>query len=466
MTDESRGQEPAANGLTPGEIRSGLRVSVIEGSFATLYATLAGGMFLTGLALYLGANSFQIALISAIPALVTGFGFLGGYLVRRVGSRKKLVILTAGIGRAVFVVLVPFLLLRMRVGFGFFFAVVAASSILLTLAGTIWTSWMSDFVPDDRRGRFFGTRNAILGIVGVVAAYAAGRGMDALKAGGHEPLGYGIAFGLAVLFGLGSTIGLFKQPEPALHARPATGLRELLFGPLKERQFRRLTIFLAVWFLTGTLASPFYLVHMFKNLHFSFTAVGVYSIIGGVTGMVFQPFWGRIIDRFGARPVTVLNFALVGVMPLLWLFATPTFRLPIWLDALCNGIIWSGASLGLWNLLLELSDTPARKESYFAIYTVVTGLGAFVASLAAGVIAQALHGFQLEILGQRFFNYDLLFLVAGLSRFATLPLLTRVQERGSRSVPHTARVLSTWALWRINAGKDALLEALGLRSRD
>ncbi len=452
--------------LTEQQVRRGLRASVVEGSFATLYSTLAGGMFLTGLALYLGANSFHIALISAIPALVTGFGFLSGYLVRQAGSRKRLVILTAGIGRAVYVVLVPLLLLRLRVGLGLFFAVVAASSILMTLAGTIWTSWMSDFVPEDRRGRFFGMRNAIIGIIGVAAAYGAGRGMDALKAVGHEPLGYGIAFGLAVLFGLGSTIGLFQQPEPGLEPRPAVGLRELLFGPLRERQFRRLTIFLAVWFLTGTLASPFYLVHLIKNLHFPFAAIGVYSIIGGVTGMVFQPFWGRVIDRFGARPVTLFNFALVGVMPLLWLFATPSFRLPIWLDGLCNGIIWSGASLGLWNLLLELADNPARKESYFAIYTAVTGLGAFVASLLAGIIAQALHGFRVEILGQQFVNYDVLFLVAGLARFATLPLLARVQEHGSRSVPHTARVLSTWALWRINSGKDALLEALGLRSRD
>ena len=69
----------------------------------------------------------------------------------------------------------------------------------------------------------------------------------------------------------------------------------------------------------------------------------MYSIIGGVTGMVMQLLWGRAIDRFGSRPVTVLNFALVGVMPLLWLFATPSFRLPIWGDALLNGLDWSGA---------------------------------------------------------------------------------------------------------------------------
>ena len=449
--------------LSPAEIRRGLVVSVVEGSFATLYATLAGGMFLTGLALFLGANSFQISLLAAIPALVTGFGFLSGYLVRRAGSRKRLVIWTAAFGRSIFAVLVPFLLLRMRASLWLFFGAVLVSSLLMTVAGTTWQSWISDIVPEARRGRFFGLRNAIHGFIGVATAYLAGRGMDALKARGHELFGYGLAFGLAVLFGLVSTVLLLRQPEPESPPKPATGLRELLFGPLKEPQFRRLTIFLAFWFFTGTLGSPFYIVHMMKNLHFSFTAIGVYSLISGGTGVFFQLLWGRAIDKFGAKPVTVLNFALVGIMPLLWVFATPAFRLPIWLDGLMNGVVWSGANLGLWSLLLNLADNPARKESYFATYTAVTGLGAFFAALAAGVIAQSLHGFHVVIAGHGFINYHLIFLVTGLARFAALPLLGRVQERHSKPVGHTLRAIVSYAFMTLNAGKDMVVQALGFR---
>ncbi len=452
--------------LSLSDIDRGLRVSIVEGSFAALYATLAGGMFLNGLALFLGANSFQIALLSAIPALVTGFSFLAGFLVRRAGRRKPLVLWTAGVGRAVFIFIVPFLLLQLKVSLLLFFASILVSSILMTVAGTTWQSWISDLVPEERRGRFFGLRNAIHGLIGVLTAYLAGRGMDFLKSRGHELAGYGLAFGLAVAFGITSTLLLIRQPEPQMPEKPPVSLRELLFGPLKEPQFRRLTVFLAVWFLTGTLASPFYIVHMMKNLHFSFTAIGVYSIIGGLTGLVFQLFWGRAVDKFGSRPVTVLNFSLVGIMPLLWIVATPTFRLPIWLDGLLNGMVWSGASLGLWNLLLDLADNPQRKESYFAIYGVVTGLGAFLASLMSGVVAQALAGLRLHLGGYTFINYHIMFLAAGLARFASLPLLKRVHERDSKSVRHTVRVLGSLALWRLNAGKDMILDTLGLRQRD
>jgi len=464
---DTRSLDPSIpRSLSASEVTRGLRISIVEGGFAMLYSTLGGGMFLTGLALWLGANSFQIALLSAIPALVAAFGFLSGYLVRWTGERRNLLVWTAGIGRSVFIVLVPFLLLQTKVSLVLFFVTVALSSLIMNIAGTVWQSWISDLVPEERRGRFFGLRNAIHGIIGVATAYLAGRGMDWLKAQGYEPLGYAFAFGLAVIFGLVSTLLLLRQPEPELSPRPRLSLRQTFIGPLKEPQFSKLILFLAVWFVTGTLASPFYIVHMMKNLHFSFAAIGVYSIIGGVTGMVMQLLWGRAVDRFGSRPVTILNFSLVGVMPLLWLFATPTFRLPIWGDALMNGLVWSGASLGLWGLLLDLADDPSHRESYFAIYNTVTGLGGFTASMLSGVIAQALHNFRLTLFGLEFVNYDLLFLAAGLSRFACLPLLLRVHERGSKSVRHVVQALGTLALWRLNAGKDVILDFLGLRSKD
>lgn len=454
------------NSLSSQQINYGLKISILEGTFATFHSTLAGGMFLAGLALFLGANSFQIALLTAIPALVSGFSFLARYLVHRTNTRKTLVLWTAGLGRSVHILLLPFLFTGNKIEIPFFLILVALSGILMVIAGTVWTSWISDLVPEDRRGRFFGLRNAILNFTAVFLAYGAGRVMDRLKSQGQEGLGYALAFSLAVVLGLVSTLLLIRQPEPQPPPRARPEIREIFLGPLQEPQFRRLIFFLAIWFLTGTLASPFYLVHLLKNLRFSFTEVAVYSMIGGVIGVLFQLLWGRAIDRFGSRPVTVLNFALVGIMPLLWLFATPQFRLPIWIDGVLNGVVWTGANLGLWNLLLDLADNPTRKESYFAIYTVVTGLGAFLASLAAGTIAQLISGFKLKLLGADFYNYDVMFLAAGIARFACLPLLLKVKEKGSEPVRHTIRALTDLALWRLNAGKDVLLQALGLKNHD
>jgi MFS family permease len=454
-----------AERLAPAEVSRGLRISVVEGAFATGHVALTGGMFLTGLALFLGANSFQIGLLAAIPALVSVFGFAAGFLVRRAGARKGLAVWTSGIGRAAFIVLVPLLLLKLRFGLGPFFAVILAYNVLLVTANTTWNSWMSDLVPEDRRGRFFGLRNAVLGGIAMVLTYVGGRGLDWFKTF-DEGLGYGVAYALAVGFGIASTLILARQPEPPLVPRPRVPLRERLFGPLQnEPQFRRLVVFLAVWFLTSTMASPFYIVHMIQNLKFSFASIGIYAAIGGTVGILFQLYWGWVVDRFGPKPVTLVSFGLVGLCPILWLFATETFRAPIWMDGLVNGIGWTGANLGLINLVFALGDNPVRKESYFALFSVVVGLATFIASLAGGALAQLLAGLRFELLGRTFINHHVLFLISGVARFACLPLIARIQERRSRTVVRTVQVLGAFAVNRLNYGKGVFLSALRTRSR-
>ena len=462
MDSESRLVEQP--GISPRQVRSGLRLSVIEGAFASGHLALTGGMFLTGLALMLGANPFQIGLLAAIPAVTAVFSFLTTLLVRRLGARRNLTVWAAGVGRSLFVILAALLLLRARVSLGVFFAVIVGFNVLLAVANTSWNSWMRDLVPEARRGRYFGMRNAVLTGITMVLTYGGARVLDWLKTTDPE-LGYGLAFIIAVCFGLISTLILARQPEPALAPSPRVPVRERLFGPLSEPQFRRLVIFMAFWFLTGTLASPFYLAHLIANLKFPFTQIGVYAILGGTTGILFLLMWGWIIDRFGPKPVTVACFGLVGVMPLLWVVATSTFRLPIWIDAVLNGVVWSGANLGLLNMVLALGDNPDRKESYFAIFAVVIGLATFTSSLLGGVIAQLLVNFRITLFGREFINYHVLFLATGLLRFASLPLLARIEVRRSRKVVRTIRVLGSFALRRLNYGKGIFLDALRIRSR-
>ncbi len=450
-------------GLGDRAVERGLRLSVAEGLFATGHVALTGGMFLTGLALLLGASPFQMGLLAAIPAAATVFSLLSSPLVRRLGARRGLTVWTAGIGRMLFIVIVPLLLLRARIDLALFFAVVVGYNVLLAVANTSWNSWMSDLVPERRRGRFFGMRNAVLGGFAMLLTYGGGRAMDWFRAGSPET-GYGLAYAVAVGFGLLSTILLSRQPEPPLVPRPQVALRERVLGPLAEPQFRRLVVFMAVWFLAGSLASPFYMAHLIQNLKFPFALIGVYAMLGGTTGIVFQLLWGWLIDRFGPKPVTIVSFALVGVMPLLWLTATPTFRLPIWIDGVLNGIAWTGANLGLLNMVLAIGDNPVRKESYFALFAVVVGLATFTASLIGGAVAQLLAGMEVRVPGRTFVNYHVLFLVTGILRFSVLPLLVRVQERRSRRVVRTIQVLGNFGLRRLNYVKGAFLQALRVRS--
>lgn len=53
--------------------KTDLRNSFYDGMFANIFATLTGGLFLTGFALYLGMNEFMIGVVASMPFIVTVF---------------------------------------------------------------------------------------------------------------------------------------------------------------------------------------------------------------------------------------------------------------------------------------------------------------------------------------------------------------------------------------------------------
>jgi hypothetical protein len=70
-----------------------------DGIFATVFATLTGGVFLTGFALYLGMSEFTIGLLAAMPYAATPFQLPASILMTRTGRRMKITVFNAACGR-------------------------------------------------------------------------------------------------------------------------------------------------------------------------------------------------------------------------------------------------------------------------------------------------------------------------------------------------------------------------------
>ena len=92
--------------------RRGLKFSLWEGASASVHMTLTSGAFLTGYALLLGANDFELSLLLALPMLMQGMQLPGAYFIERSGQRKTLTRWGAGISRLLWLpmILLPFLL--------------------------------------------------------------------------------------------------------------------------------------------------------------------------------------------------------------------------------------------------------------------------------------------------------------------------------------------------------------------
>ncbi|MCG8350735.1 MAG: MFS transporter [Chloroflexales bacterium] len=409
--------------LTPAEIRRGLRLSTIEGALATVHisitGTVGGSVFLTGFALLLGANSFQIGLLGALPFIGQLFQFVGAYLGERQGQRRPLALYTSLAGRLIWVFLLalPFITMLQAHHAVIFLCALACSYALNGIAGNAWMSWMSDLVPPHQRGRYFGTRNMVVGVATMASTFAAGHLLDFFHNRGQDRLGYALIFAIAVVFALAAALVLHRQPEPPLQRKARVQWGAVLGGPLREPRFRRFVMAATGWTLVTGIASPFYNAYGLTELGVSFATLALAAIVTSAVSLVSYPFIGRLQDRFGNKLVLVICTFGVAPLPWGWILSTPSNLVPLWLTAIFSGIFWPGIIQGLVNVLMDRAPTENR-AAFMAVYAAITGLGTLVAGLLGGILASILLGMQLSLGPLTLSSLSLLFVLTSIGRVA------------------------------------------------
>jgi MFS family permease len=414
-------QAEAVAPLSPSEVRRALRISMVEGAVSTvsisITGAIGGSVFLTGFAMLLGASSFHLGLLGALPFLGQLTGFLGAYLEERVGNRRAMVLYGALAGRLVWALLLalPFLGFLGGAQLAVFFVGLAISYALNGIAGNAWLSWMSDLVPPRERGSYFGTRNTLAAIAAMAATYLAGLGLDALRAQGNEPLGYALIFGVAVLAAFGAAALVARQAEPPLQPRAQVSVREMLGAPLRDRPFRSFIMANVGWAFVLGVATPFFFAYGLNALGLSFEVLGLQTVATSAVSLIFAPLVGRLQDKVGYRNVLVACMAGTVLLPWGWVFSTPTNIMPLWLTAIFSGVFWPGLNQGIANVMMERAPAEHRGAS-IAAFSAVTGLGTLVSGLVGGLIATAVAGAVLTVGPLTIAGLGFLFVLTSLGR--------------------------------------------------
>jgi len=121
------------------------------------------------------------------------------------------------------------------------------------------------------------------------------------------------------------------------------------------------------------------------------------------------------------------------MLPLFWLFATPQFLLPIWLDAFLTGIFWPGFVLGAFNIVL-ISSPEHNRPSYLAVHSIVVGFSLLLSSLIGGWLATHFSSFHLHIFNLNFINFHILFILTSFGRLLLVPMALNLAEERAQSV--------------------------------
>ena len=425
-------------------VRKALSFSIWDGIFANLYANLTGGVFLVGYALALKATEVQIGLLAAFPLIANVAQVFFTYVIELIGRRRPLALWAGTFARLLWLMIIGAALWGLQRKHLLYLSmwVIGLSQIGTAINNLAWMSWMADLVHEERRGHYFGLRNAAIGGAALTATLIGGRFLDIWKA--SHPTGEMEA--LLILFGVGVSCGLVSLGiqariyEPPLHeGNNGQPFWQRLQLPFRDQNFRAFLLFTFIWNFAVYFTAPFFAVYMLKTLELSYATVTTYAVLSSVADLVSVRVWGRLSDRETNKPLLILGSFFAALIPYGWLF---TDRDTFWLFVLLHvqgGLFWSGIRLCTGNLVLRISPL-AHRSIYFSMFNAVAGLTAVVAPILGGIalkrLPRALQDYEIS-----WSPFLILFFVSSTFRLLALPLLARVREPRERSVWQAVQII-------------------------
>jgi MFS family permease len=426
-----------------------------EGALANVFIVLTGGAFLTGVALYLGAGDFEIGLLGAIPFFAQTVQLLAAYVIDRWGRRKQITLLASLLARQLWWLLIPLLFISQSWRLTAFLVLVILSSIAIMIATPGWLSWMADLFPARIRGRVFGSRSAAVATATVSATVLGGLILDHFHRLHHEATGFATLIAMACLFALAAVLlqrVVSDRPMPGRDSRLSLAA---LLKPLRNVEFRRLLRVFFMWNLAIGISAAFFAPHMLTNLKMNFTQISLYSSAVSLAAVGLNKPWGKVIDRFGAKPVIVFCAFGISVIPIVWLFPRPDFRWILGIEAIYTGALWTGFNLAAFNMPLAHSPNRSR-TTYLAVFSVATGIAFFLASLSGGILAEWLAPIHWHVGSQTVVNYHILFVISAFLRLAAAFMFVGFHEPREQGVPVMIQFMGYAFLKRITVGRPLL----------
>jgi len=462
---ENTGPETLPPGLSRLQVRRALRLWTLEGCVTTVQMSLTSGAFQTGFALFLGCSPFWLGALGGIPALAGLVQLLSSFLAQRYGKRKPLVVWFSLVARLLWLpmLLIPLILPRPW-WVGTFLALTLLSSLLANVSSPLWTAWITDLVPEDNRGRYFGRRNMYAGWVGMIVPILGGYFLDAATRR-HElsqALAFAVIFAAATSFAFGSFGIGWQSPDvtPAGHdaALPQEGAFAYYRAPFADGNFRRIIAYVAAMVVAQAIAGQFFTVYQLQYLGLNYTAFQLLSAVSSLASLVSMPLWGYLADKYGNKPVLIICCGLVLAPPLLWVLAVPDGIAGLWdydagqrlhlsltkLDIILvntfAGVGWAGVGLTQFNLIIGAAPGDKRTV-YVSAIAAVSGLAGGLAPVAGGALIEALGHLTFPAHGLIRSNYHVLFVLSAGLRIVALLLVRPIHEAGSREATYVLKQL-------------------------
>jgi MFS family permease len=374
------------------------------------YALLAGSSinFQNVYAARLGASSFQIGLLGAIPALVSLLLAIpaGIWLEKRAVHRA--VFWTSVVYRIGFLfwAFLPWLFNEQGQIWGLT-GIVLLQAIPLTALSVGFNSLFASAVPLEWRATVAAQRNIVLSVVFMGASLGSGWLLEQLP----FPLNYQIVFFIGFLGAAMSSLHLYfirplpeaaqgaerSAPQPAPlpeETAPRPGWKDSLRLDIWKTPFRVTLLVLLFFHLAQYLAIPLFPIYFVNELHLTDEHIGIGTALFYLTVLLGSTQLSRLVRLSSHKIVTGWGVVGMSLYPLLLAFSSQVWE--YYAISVLGGLVWAMVGGAQLNYLLE--KCPAQERStYLAWYTIVLNACALTGSLLGPGLA-ALVGLPLALI--------------------------------------------------------------------
>lgn len=406
------------------EIKVNERYSILNGAAGIVSQSFIAGFIPLYAIEVLHADNGQIGWISSMPALMNIIAMIPGAIwLNHLTSKKMFTTVNFFFARfaLLLIMLVPFLhkvnLAWVLVG------LIALMNLPTAFATLSWQSLIGDLVPDDRRATFFSQRSRILTIVGMVATFVAGYGLNFFDK--NDPLPFQVMFVLGFLFGILEIYYLLKHREkPLVLERKGKDKKTNFIKRIKaigalftNRQYKAFLICAVLFNFGWQMSWPLFTIYQINVAHATAIWLSLFTVTNQIAQILSYKWWGRFSDKYGNS--MALFVAALGMMtaPILTVLSTNLIYLTVL--NLWTGISLAGTVMLLFNQLLKVSPAEGR-TNYIANYNIIIAIIGVVAPQIGVILLEHFGMFNsmtissiLRLIGGISFLYVFLFIERG-----------------------------------------------------
>ena len=359
---------------------------LVQAGFGTAFTYLTSGVFLSGLAILMGAGDILVSYLSVIVNICGVLILIFPAFLERFTSRKRMTVALTILSRlaTLFLVTIP-VLFPARMQLYVFVPTVVAAFALQAQTTVVLNQWMLGFIDEKRSGRYISLRQTLTLTVTVVLSLAGGRFMDLM---GGKYIGFAILFAAAALMGIFEVILLAGTPdgEPYQSFSRGCRFRNIAGLPLKNRCFTGFVAYIFIFYLLLTISDSYTMVYMMKYLALPYQIVtGLYMIIS-LPQIVLLSFWGRLSDRCGHEFTLKMSIWFFAGETLFMSFANAqNWYLFIPAAFLISSAANAGFVISVFNRRYELMPADNRIV-YDNFYTAAIGFGSILGPLTGGAV--------------------------------------------------------------------------------